>query len=291
MIDVELKKFIERLNTTNRESAARTYLYVLSPFTLWLEKRNKNLSTFTTADADEYFRNIENANSANMFLASLKSLVSSKILLIPDGDPQYAIEHQRYTKLKAIRAKPTRAVRKKVALTPNEVAELLHEIQKKKKHELLFAGTALCFLWGARPIEQEYFMLPAGIPHHAEYRWDKNEMLLWSAKVHTTRFLAWNDKFTPYVKLWVKELPFTTPGKYLTSHLNKYEIGGVKITARVGRKSVQTNLTLGGVDAWIINAILSHTDDTEASTYTDYTMYESKIKDVFVNKHYMNELI
>jgi integrase len=292
MIDVELNKFLENLNDSNRKPAAKTYRSVLTTFAGWLEGRGSTLSTFTTTEADTYFRNIKNVYTANMALGALKSYMSFRFRSIPAGDPKSAIEHQRYLQLESIRARPKRRVPGKVALTPSEVSELLEEIKRHKRSEVLYAGTALIFLWGARSMEQEHFMRDIGIPHHAEYRWDKNEMMLWTSKVHYMRFLAWHEKFTPYIKTWVKALPFTTPGEYLTTHLNRYTIGGVNITSRVGRKSVQTNMILDGVEGWIVDAILGHQNTNSiADTYTDFSMYESRIKDVFVNKHYMNELI
>jgi site-specific recombinase XerD len=292
MIDVELNAFLNNLNETNRKPAAKTYRSVLTSFGTWLDKRGKTLSTFTTNDADTYFRTIENIYTANMFLGALKSYMAYKFRTLPAEDPQFAVGMQKYMQLESIKARQKRRIPGKVALTPDEIAELLGIIEKRKHHEVLYAGTVLCFLWGARSLEQEHFMRASGIEHHAEYRWDKNEMMLWTTKVHYMRFLAWHPKFTPYIKTWVKALPFTTPGEYLTTHLNKYEIGGLHITSRVGRKSVQTNLILNGAESWIVDAVLGHQNTSSISdTYTDFTMYEPKIKDVFVNKHYMNELI
>ena len=99
MIDPELNKFIKHLKDSNRSPAAKTYLSVLSSFATWLKDRNKNLSGFTTSDATEYFRNIENPNSANMFLGSLKSFMAYRFMSIPADDPKAMIEHQRYLQL------------------------------------------------------------------------------------------------------------------------------------------------------------------------------------------------
>lgn len=288
MTDVELNRFLQNLNESNRQPAAKTYKSVLSTFSSWLEQRGSTLSTFTTTEADTYFRNIQNVYTANMFLGALKSYMAYRFRSLPADDPRFAVGMQRYMQLESIKARPKRRVPGKVALTPSEVADLLAMIKKRKHHEVLYAGAVLCFLWGARPIEQEHFMRSSGIQHRAEYQWNKNEMMLWTSKVHYMRFLAWHEKITPYVKTWVKALPFTTPGEYLTTHLNSYNIGGVNVTARTGRKSVQTNLILGGADGWIVDAILGHSNTNSiADTYTDFTMYQSKIKDVLVNKHYL----
>ena len=288
MTDVEVNKFLQNLRDSNRSPAAKTYKSVLTSFSTWLEERESTLSTFTTTEADTYFRNIENAYTANMFLGALKSYMAFRFRSLPGDDPRFAVGHQRYMQLESIKARPKRKMRGKVALTPDEVSELLGIVEKRKHHELLYAGTVLCFLWGARPIEQEHFMRANGINHHAEYRWDKNEMMLWTSKVYYMRYLAWHEKFTPYVKTWIKHLPFTTPGEYLTTHLNRYNIGGINVTARTGRKTVQTNLILNGVEGWIVDAILGHSNTNSiADTYTDFTMYESKIKEALIDKHYM----
>jgi site-specific recombinase XerD len=292
MIDVELNRFLDYLTNSKKSPAAKTYRSSLSSFVSWLEERNKTLSTFTTADADEFFCNIENQNTANMFLAALKSFMSHRFRSMSVEDPRFPIENQRYLQLDYIKTRKKRMNRGKVALTPSEISELLEEIKRHKRSEVLYAGTALVFLWGARSMEQEHFMRASGIQHPAEYRWDKNEMMLWTSKVDYMRFLAWNEKFTPYVKTWVKSLPFTTPGEYLTTHLNKYTIGGINPTARTGRKSVQTNLVMSGVEGWIVDEILGHSNKNSISdTYTDFSMHEARIKDVFMNKHYMNEIV
>jgi integrase len=291
-MDVELNKFIKVLDNTNRSPAAKTYMSVLGSFVSWLNDREKTLYTFTTSDADEYFRTIKNPHTANVFLGALKSFMLWKSnLLLPDH-PRYHIEMQRYNQLKNLKARQIITKREKVALNPSEISELLEEIKRHKRSEVLYAGTVLTFLWGARSTELEHFMRANGIENHAVYRWDKNEMMLWTTKRHYMRFLAWNDKFTPYIKTWIKALPFTTPGTYITTHINNYTIGGIVPTSRTGRKSVQTNLTMDGVEGWIVDAILGHSNKNSiADTYTDFSMYESHIKDVFVNKHYMNEII
>ena len=289
MIDPDLKKFIQSLVDSKRAPAAKTYMSILSAFTAWLRDRNKTLSNFTTSDAEEYFRNIENNNTANMLLGSLKSFLAYKFKSLQPGDPRMAIEHQRYLQLSSIRARPKRSKREKMALTPDEIGELLDGIKGRKNHEVLLAGTIVAFLWGARSFEQEYYMRPTGIKHPAEYRWNKNEMMLWTSKVHHMRFLAWDEKFTPYVKTWVKALPsITIPGEWLTKRLHNTYISGVRITSRVARKSVQTNLRIDGTAEWIIDEILGHENKNSiANTYVDFTMTEPIIKEVLVNNHYL----
>ena len=295
MIDVELNRFLDYLVNSKRNPAAKTYRSSLSSFVSWLGERNKTLSTFTTADADEFFRNIENQNTANMFLASLKSFMAHKFQSMSVEDPRFAIENQRYMQLGALRARPTRTKRAKVALTPLEVGELLDVIKRRRNHEVLYAGAVLCFYFGARPMEQEHFMRTSGVQNPAVINWKNNSMMLWTTKLCVPRYLAWHDKITPYVKTWCGALPFTTPGEWITTHLNNYEIGGVKITARTGRKTVQTNFRMGGIEDWITDAVLGHVNRNSAisDTYSDFTMYEKNIRDAFINKHYMivNDII
>lgn len=287
MIDTELEKFLKYLMESNRAPAAKSYRTALTSFVSWLRERDKTLSTFTTADADVFFRNIENPHTANMFLAALKSFMANKYRSMPPDDPRFAIEMQRYMQMESIKARPNRLKHEKVALTPSEIGDLL-ELIEKRKNPVLYAGTVICFLWGARSMEQEYFMRAEGIQHPAVYRWNKNEMMLWTTKVHHPRFLCWNEKFTPYIKTWVKALPsFTVPGEWLTSRLHNYEIKNLRITSRVGRKSVQTNFRMDGIEDWIIDATLGHASKNMADTYSDFTIYESKIKDALVNKHYL----
>ena len=114
-------------------------------------------------------------------------------------------------------------------------------------------------------------------------------MMLWTSKVHHMRFLAWNEKFTPYIKTWVKAVPsLTIPGEWLTKRLHTTDISGVKITSRVARKSVQTNLRIEGVDEWIVDEVLGHENKYSiANTYVDFTMTEPVIKEALVNNHYL----
>lgn len=290
MIDIELEKFLKYLMESKRLPAAKTYRSVLVPFISWLGERNKTLATFTTPDADTFFRNIENRNTANMFIAALKGFMAYRYQSLPPDDPHVPVEMQRYMQLQMIKARPYRQKREKVALTPDEVGELFDAIKKRKTHDVLIAGTVVCFLWGARAQEQEYFMRSSGVPHAAKYDWKNNSVILWTSKVHHPRFLCWNEIFTPYVKTWVKSLPtLDEPGKWLTQRLRRFEVGGLRITSKVGRKSFQTNFRMEGVEEWIINSVLGHTDKNSpvSDAYGDYTIYESKIRDALVNKHYL----
>lgn len=288
MIDSELDAFILHLRNSNRAPAAKTYMSVLSAFSSWLRERNKSLSTFTTADAEEYLRNIENPNTANMALGALKSFMAYKFRSMAAGDPKTAVEFQRYLQLGSIRPRPKRQKREKVALTPVEVGELLDVIRKRRNPEVLLAGTVVNYLWGARSMEQEHFMRPSGIDHPAKYNWKNNTVSLWTTKVHHYRHLSWNEKFTPFVKTWVKALPVATPGEWLTQRLNVHDIGGVRITSRVGRKSVQTNFRLEKVDEWIIDEVLGHENrNSIANTYVDFTMTEKEIDNALMNNHYL----
>lgn len=289
MADAELSRFIKYLSVSKRKPAAVTYKSVLTSFISWLGERDKTLSMFTIADVDEYYRNIENNHTANMFLGALKSFSKYKYASLPFGDPTATLESQRIQQLGQLKSRPKRGKRGKVALTPSEVGELLHLVKKRRNSDVLYAGTTLAFYFGARPIELELYMRASHTDHPAIYNWKNNTMQLWTAKVHFPRFLAWNPKLTPLIKTWCAALPkFTNPGEWLTTHLHDYEINGVKITSRVARKTVQTNFRINGIEDYITDAVLGHVSQSPmGDTYMDFTQMEGRIKDVFVNKHYM----
>jgi integrase len=291
-MDVELSKFKIYLVNSNRAPASETYVTVLDVFSSWLSAQKKDLRSFSANDVEEYYRNISNANTANMFLAALKSFMRYHIATI-DNNNDFLTESRKITQISTIRPRPRRGKREKVALSEDELVALLSQLRAKPRtahNDLVYSGTILHFYFGARPVELAHWLRTKGVEHPAKIDWKNNRMELWTAKVHFYRVLAWNDVITPHLKRWCNAIEsFTSPRKWMTQRIGRYEVNGVHITAKTGRKTVQTQMRLAGVSDFITDTILGHVSNSSAigDVYTDFELFVPQIEEVMKNKHYM----
>ncbi|MGP8138294.1 MAG: hypothetical protein ACLQCW_00545 [Methanoregula sp.] len=114
-------------------------------------------------------------------------------------------------------------------------------------------------------------------------------MQLYTAKTGDYRYLAWHPVITPHLKRWIAALPtFAYPNAWLTTRIKEYTVGGVRVTAKTGRKTVQTQFRLAGISDHITDAVLGHVSRSAMGDhYTDFTQFEPEIKRAMVDRHYM----
>jgi integrase len=291
-MEIELTKFKGYLVNSNRVPAAETYVVVLGKFSEWLSTRKKSFRNFTSSDTEEYYRNIPNGNTANTFLGALKSFLKYRIANA-ESDAVFTSESRKLSQISTIRTRPRRGKREKVALAEDELIALLSQLRAKPRtprNDLVYSGTILHFYFGARPIELAYWLRTKGVEHPAKIDWKNNRMELWTAKVHFYRVLAWNDAVTPHMKRWCEAIEsFSFPRKWMTQRIGMYEVNGVHITAKTGRKTVQTQMRLAGVNDFIIDSILGHISHNSqiGDSYTDFELFIPQIEEVMKKKHYM----
>lgn len=289
----EIQRYTTHLRSCHREPSAKVYSSVMSSFAYWLSKRNRTFDTFILTDVQEYFSNIPNIHTANQFLAALKGYMRFRCATVPLNNPKSAMENQRLAQLSLVNARPKRPNRERKSLTTDELIELLDKIKRGKRAklaELVYSGTILQFYTGARPVELGYWLQSSGVEHPAKIDWDNNEMQLWSAKVNFYRYIPWSSSVTPHLKRWCKAIPkFAHPNAWLTDHIGVYTINGLHITSYTGRRTVQTQMRLAGIDDVITNSLLGHVSRNSqmADTYTDFQKFNEKIKSVMLNDHYM----
>ena len=289
----EIRRYTSHLRSCNRSPSAKVYSSVMNSFAYWLSGSGKNFDTFMLTDVQEYFGNIPNIHTANQFLAALKGYMRFRCATVPFNDPKSAMENQRMAQLSLVNARPNRPNRERKSLTPEELIELLDIISKGKRTklaELVGSGTILQFYTGARPIEMGYWLQTSGVEHPAKIDWTNNEMQLWSAKVNFYRYIPWTPSITPHLKRWCKAITgFANPNAWLTDHIGAYTINGLHITSYTGRRTVQTQLRLSGVEDVIIDSLLGHVSRTSqmGDHYTDFQKFNEKIKHVMLNEHYM----
>ena len=294
--EFEIIRFTTNLAECNRVPAAVTYRSILRTFSSWLKTIKKNFDTFSYDDVDRYVSNLSNANTANMFLAAIKNYMDFRARNIPFTDPEYLKETHRRDQLKGLRNRPRRSKREKVALDPDEVKVLLEKIlalPKTKTNTVLYSGTLVHFYFGARPIELGAGYRRKELRTLLRINWKDGTMELWTAKVNFYRHLAWNNKLTPHLKVWHDAVRapamFSDPDEWLTRHLKRFNINGVKITAKTARKTLQTQMRVDGVNDVLIDSILGHISRrlSIGDTYTDFTKFNAQIDDLMKNKHYM----
>jgi integrase len=280
----EIHRYAKQLKETGRGMAAERYSSSLRAFSGWLGSRNRDFDTFTNNDVEVYFRGIPNPNTANAFLAALRGYMVFRCGTLQLDDPNVMRETQRVNQLRLVRTAKIHKKREKVALTPDELRSLISTIEKtepKKDVDIVVSGVVVQFYFGGRPVELHDWMRKASIS------WDKNSMIIMTAKTHRERFLAWHPNVTPYLRRWYQSLPLKGGSRWITRKLAKYSIGGMKITAKTGRKTVQTQFRIAKVDDMITDMVLGHTISKIADIYTDFEQFDSMVRDVMVNKHYM----
>jgi integrase len=290
--DFEINRFVHYLTSVGKIPAARIYKSSLRGFSSWIKTRQKTFDTFTVIDAQQYMTGLKNNSTANIFLGAIRGYMKFRNVTLPTGDPRVLIETQRENQLRGIRYRSKRIRREKVALTVDELRSFLDILNKKPKtprNELIFSGVILHFYFGGRSVELGKWLRTSGVEHPAEIDWKTNTMQLYTAKTGDYRFLAWHSAITPHLKRWCTALPtFSYPNEWLTTRINCYTIGGVHITAKTGRRTVQTQFRMSGVPDYITDAVMGHVSNSPTGDlYMDYTQLESQIKDAMIRNHYM----
>lgn len=289
--DFEIDRFTRYLTSVGKIPAARNYKSSLRGFSSWIGTRKKTFDTFTVVDAEEFMNSLKKNSTANLFLGAIRGYMKFRNVTLPTGYPQVLIETQRENQLRGIRSRSKRTKREKVALTIDDLKEFLSILDKKPKtprNELIYSGVLIHFFFGGRSIELGKWLRTSGVEHPAEIDWKSNTMQLYTAKTGVYRFLAWHPAITPHLKRWCTALPtFTFPNEWLTSRITGYTIRGVHITAKTGRRTVQTQFRLSGIPDHITDAILGHVHSATSEIYMDFTALESQIKEAMTRDHYM----
>ncbi len=290
--DLEINRFTKYLIDIGKIPAARIYKSSLRGFSFWLGNRQKTFDTFTVIDTQEYMTGLKNNSTANIFLGAIRGYMKFRNVTLPTGDPRALIETQRENQLRGIKSRSKRIKREKVALTVGDLKDFLTRLEKQPKtprNDLVYSGVILHWYFGARPVELGYWLRTSGVEHPAEIDWKNNSMQLYTAKTGEYRFLAWHPKITPHLKRWCEAIPsFIHPNAWLTTRINQYTIGGVHITAKTGRRTVQTQFRLGGIPDYITDAVLGHVSHSAmGDRYTDFTQFEPEIRSAMVDRHYM----
>lgn len=291
--DFEINRFTQYLTSIGKIPAARIYKFALRGFSSWIGIRKKTFDNFTVIDVQQYMTGLTNNSTANIFLAAIRSYMKFRNVTLPIGDPRVLIEVQRENQLRGIGYRSKRTKREKIALTVDELKEFLAILGKKPKtprNELIHSGVILHFYFGARPIELGYWLRTSGVEFPAEINWKNNTMQLYTAKRGIFRFLAWHPAITPHLRRWCDALPtFTFPNEWLTSRINCYTIGSVRISAKTARRTFQTQSRLAGIPDHIIDHVLGHASRsaTGDTYYMDHTQLEPQIMDAMIRDHYM----
>lgn len=290
--DISIDDFCKNLVLNNREPAARVYRFALRGFEKWLESIGKGINTFTAGDFERYFNSINNARTANLFRASVKSYLKYRAGSLEFGDSSVIIETQRISQIDLVRNKRHEDSISKVSLNPDEIKLFLEKLSDSHLNPLVYSLAVLESYFGARPIELELHL------KNAQIDWKDRSMYLRTAKMgnNTVRFLPWHEKITPYIKHIYKSPYIKYPGSYLTknlrswqNHMSKPLFRDILITAKTMRKSFQTQQRLLGTPDIFIDSILGHVSRSSAigDTYTDKTALREPIRKLMTEEHYM----
>lgn len=274
-----MREYIKYLEHSGRQRAADLYFGVLQRFSMWLKLRGKDISTFTPSDAEDFVFSNTNPNTCNFALSALKGYTKWHLSTLDPRAKDYSDRVSTYNRIQVIKPKQKSTRIQKVSLTPDEVSQLLEMIEHGG-NDILYSGTVIHFYFGARPSELTTHLRTARI------NWDNNSMVIKTSKRDSERYLAWNNKLTPHLNRWMSHIPVYP--EWLTKRLSVYTVGGIHISSKTARKTVQTQFRLRGIDDFITDTILGHVSKSPiADVYTDFSLFENTIRDVMINKHYM----
>lgn len=283
---VPLAAYIQFLTQNRREPAARSYGMMLRPFARWLARHGRSLDTFTQNDVETYRRAIPNPNTSNQFFYAIRGYASYRTGALDFGDPRVIAEMQRANQLRLMRPEKPLPKTDKKYLTSAELKNFLRRLYRDTKDEVLYAACVCQFYFGARPIELAHH-LKFG-EHRAKINWDKNEMMLWTAKRGGYRYLAWHDDVSPYIETWYGALPLDPPGEWLTKRLRKYHVGKLRLRAYTGRYSLQTHFRLARADELLIDGVMGHASPSRiADVYTSFDAFQDDTRQMMEDAHYM----
>ena len=280
---MSVDEFIEYYESLGKK-IAKPYYYLLKGFEEWLEERNKDINNFTPNDVEMYFRRVATSSprSANLFLSAVRKYAEWRTRGATT-DQEFMREQRRLMAIQGIRMVKVPREIKKEALSAPELKRLI--LATIGRPELL-AGTVVHFYFGWRPYEGAVLIADADV------HWDENYMIIRTAKVGNERILVWSDDVSPFVEYWydfaVDRLSqLSSPEEWYTKAIKPVARRlGLKVTARTGRKTFETQMRKAGVEQWAINFILGHTTSIP-DVYTDWDELREKLRDIMVNKHYM----
>ncbi len=287
-----LEEYLVSLGNSGRTGAQETYRYLLLPFARWIRaEKKKSVTEATAIEVEEYLATLK-ASTAKSSIAAIRGFFKHRYMSLPLESPDIVRETQRYNQMAGIRLKKAVKEYKAIALDPDEVQDLLTKCRERKLNKLIYAGLVLVFYFGARPIELEKHLFDA------EINWDNRWMKIKTAKTGTIRYLSWHPDINPYLKTWYKyQRNCTYPGEWLTKSINSNipDIAQVKtksgeivnVTAKTGRRTVESQFRMEGIPDLFIRSILGHTYRSVSDEYTDFTKLKHAIDDIMNNKHYM----
>lgn len=264
----------------------QTYGSLLQNFEAWLDVKNKSFDDFTVIDLQEYGKTVYSSSSANTLTASVKAYLKYRVGSLPMGDARLMAETYRENQMRLIRPERTASKIRKKALTVEELIALIKRMKEDDMNEVALCGAIVTFYFGARPSELAVYLKKAKID------WKDRSMIIVTAKRSgSERYLVWHPKITPFLERWYESLDsIPYPEEWVTKRINRYSMGGLKITSRVARRTFQTNMRTAGVEDFYIDMILGHVSKSPiADVYTDYSdpKFKNKIREVMCDKHYM----
>jgi len=232
----------------------------------------------------EEYMSLVAPRSANVTYYALRSYYKWRVRKLAENNMDYKDDERRLVLISGVKPRKVTMKIEISALTPEQVIELL---SKLKDDVDLYTATVLFFYFGWRPVESTEMFVKARID------WDNRYMILKTAKAGHERILVWHPYLDEYVMYWylkAKEIMKEWPSKYakwytVKMHRLRKKIG-MKVTAKTGRKTFETQMRSKGIDQWIINFILGHTTNIP-DVYTDWTKLIGLLRDVMCRRHYL----
>jgi len=291
-------KFLEE---RREEKTLDTYRSLIAGYARSMERKAKGLviEDFRPMDI-EHHMNTYAPRSANTFLAAVKSYMKWVRMNQYIGDVETLLLVENLNRgIDMIEFRRVPQEMKTEALTVDSLKLLISAMEND---DLLRAATVTHFTFGARPAELSTpFKVKRLDPGNARIEnavdYERHLISIVTAKSNRTRFrmLPFPGEIEEDLRRWVnwtKKLEaYKYPQQWYTKSLLPYaRMIGFKVSAKTGRKTVETELSRRMVTQWEIDVWLGHTESVSGE-YRDRSILIEELRRDISDRHFILEAI
>jgi hypothetical protein len=287
--------------------AAKTYGSILSSYARWIGKPLDELlpDDFLKARIEEFMAVHANPYTANTIVKACRGYARFiKHNYRPKTIEERLLRDDFYDDMYSIAYREVPESFGAEAISKEQLEELLLTINNK----LLYAACIVHFYFAARPIElcQPYAAHCLELDKIARaiaklgrriVDFDANLICIPTAKSKERfRILPFDEKVTPYLKLWIKNLDRISRHskngvEWFTKRIKpRARRVGIAVTARTARKTFETLMSREKLEQWVINYWLGHKGGIPEK-YRDMAMLIPFVREEVNSRHYILALL
>jgi integrase len=270
--------FLNTMIADGKASSAETYGFLWRPFAKWMSEHGRDAEKFTAEDVREYraYRSVLSESNKKVLSDTSKNVFLVVVKRFAGWCKDKTTDMQERSRLEQIigvgRIKPMKRIIRK-ALTLEELKLLIETAQDKDASRIYLLA---------------YFGLRAGelaTIHDVDYA--RGRLIAVGEKTKTERILYFNAECGRVLQLAVKngwlKIKEGTFGRRLKQYNS--QLVGIRLTPKTMRHTFNT-FTRERIGDPILRVIMGHEERSMTDTYT--TVFENKLKDAMVTKHYLD---